>query len=705
MMFMCERFPLLFVALHSFISLRCCYVFFLSFLPSLSSCFFFEHTLIHTYIHTFYARKVEQYPPQDHKYHSNSASENMSLSVSPTANGNGEDINEAIPTNAPAMGENSADDASPRPREEKQQHQDESTVQDDVKGLETPIHSAMKGKSGRARSTDMKPRFNPEVSVIETPSYFLVMNNEESGDEAEELAVFNRLYEEAKSRLERSKAAATAGNDGEVEDPDSKECTFSPVVSDYAKQLGRYSKFEEFLQSQEERRKVSAMHFAKKKEKVLDEDRVPLFEDMPRKHSLRIISYLEKERNYKGPIKGWRERFRAYMKKLHEQDRDLTPNKSKTNASAPSVHSGIIRDDAVFDRLYDEAFVRAMSQRVVAMTQLERESRELYRPKTNESEYKGSEGHSSQISPSKGRSNSRCSSSSQRLSSRGGHLASLNSDSMSSVFEELYAMGEEYRRRREIRAMEAIENQEEFTFKPATNPESSKIIMERAIARAKGELPERAVRKQRPDAADENDGNEANARERKRNLRFNPDIFCSRLQRKEFERLKRLAELRRQLRMNEASECTFRPSISRNSQAMAMQKGYGQIRFASSLHSSPRHSRHHTAGSEEGGHEYNDARNGDGDGNNTSQRDVHRYHQQRRQETAGRSNSKGDADDNVRRSSSGSSGSTGGGLNEPAGRLFDAEEVTENYISALSSEIQGVLSQWTEAAERAKATI
>ncbi|KAF5222972.1 hypothetical protein ECC02_004060 [Trypanosoma cruzi] len=627
----------------------------------------------------------------------------MSLSVSPPVNGNGADINESLPSHAPAMGETSADDASSRPREEKQQQQDESTAQDDARGMATPIHSAMKGKSGRDRSSDMKPRFNPEVSVIETPSYFLVMNNEESGDEAEELAVFNRLYEEAKSRLERSKAAATAGKDGEAEDPDAKECTFSPVVSDYAKQLGRYTRFEEFLQTQEERRKVSAMHFAKKKERVLGEDCVPLFEDMPRKHSLRIISYLEKERNYKGPIKGWRERFRAYMNKLQEQDRESTPNKTKTNASTPSVHSGITRDDAVFDRLYDEALVRAVSQRVVAMTQLERESRELYRPKTNESEYRGSDGHSSQVSPSKGRSNSRCSSSSQRLSSRGGHLASVNSDSMSSVFEELYAMGEEYRRRREIRAMEAIENQEEFTFKPATNPESSKIIMERAIARAKGELPERAARKQLLDAADENDGNEANTRERKRNIRFNPDIFCSRLQRKEFERLKRLAELRRQLRMDEASECTFRPSISRNSQIMAMQKGYGQITFAPSLHSSPRHSRQHTAGSEEGGQEHHDARNGDGDDDNTFQRDVYRHHQQRRQEMASRGNSKGNANDNFRRSSSGSSG--GGGVNEPAGRLFDAEEVTEGYISALSSEIQGVLSQWTEAAERAKAAI
>ncbi|RNF25864.1 uncharacterized protein Tco025E_01869 [Trypanosoma conorhini] len=622
----------------------------------------------------------------------------MRSPASPTAGATAAEGGAPLPSSpAAATGDSPTEDTAVLPQKEGQQPGEEGAARGEAQGPTTPMHSAMKGRSGRERSTDLKPRFNPDVSVIETPSYVLVMNGEEGEEEAEELAVFNRLYEEAKARLERAKAAT--GSEAEAAESDAKECTFSPDVSSYAKQLGKYANFREFLLSQEEHRKMSAMQFGKKKEKVLSEERLSLFEDMPRKHSLRIIAYLEKERQYKGPIKGWRERFRAYMKRLQEQDRELTPCKSKTHADASSVHSAPLRDDAVFERLYEEAAVRARSQRVVTMTQLEKESRELYCPVTNESEYWASGSQSSGASHRRGRRSSSSSwgSSTQRRSSRSGHTASAHRDPSGSVFDELHAMSEEYRRRRELRALEAMSNREEFTFRPATNPQSSKIIMERAIARARGELPERATRKQGSGET------EADSQERRRSsVRFNPDIFCSRLQRKEAERLWRLAALQRSLRLAEASECTFRPSISRTSQAMALQRGYGQITFApGSPDASPPQPRRHPLGSGEDDDEDDDGVPRRGDGSGTPQRDLLRHRPRPQQEAPPRRS--GGNGERARRDATGAKRDDSSG-EATVGRVFDVAESEGGYIAALSSEIQGVLSQWSEAAARARAT-
>ncbi|RNF05086.1 hypothetical protein TraAM80_04732 [Trypanosoma rangeli] len=621
----------------------------------------------------------------------------MSSLASLTAKG-AADGSEPLPSPAAATGDKPADDAAVKPQKGYQQLEEESATRLDAKSPTMSMHSALKGRSGRERSTEMKPRFNPEVSVIETPSYAIVMNGEEGEGEDEDedkgFTVFNRLYEEAKTRLERAKAARD--KEGEVEDPDAKECTFSPEVSSYAKQLGKYANFGEFLLSQEQHRNTSAMHFEKKKERLLSDERLDLFEDMPREHSLRIIAYLEKERHYKGPIKGWYERFRAYMKKLQKPDRELTPCKSKTQSDASSVHSGVACDGAVFERLYEDVVVRAISQRIMMMTRLEKEAQELYHPITNESEYWSSESQSS-LSSYKQRSDSG-SSGNRCLPNRGGQFAAVHRDPSSSVFEELYAMSEEHRRRRELRALEALGNQEELTFRPVTNPRSSKIIMERAIARAKGELPERTTRKQGLRDAEGNDQLEANSQQRRRNIRFHPDIFCSRLQRKESERMRRLAALQRRLRTDEVLECTFRPRISRNSQMMALQKGYGQITFPPASDAYPSQPRRHPLGSEEDDDGDDEVRDRDA-GSILLQQDPCRHYSQHQQDTSHRSSSKRKARDNVTRTEQNSSG-----VEVPVRRMFDAE-VGDSYLSALSSEIQGILSQWAEVAEQERATI
>ncbi|KEG09155.1 hypothetical protein DQ04_05711040 [Trypanosoma grayi] len=550
-----------------------------------------------------------------------------------------------------------AADAVDEVRKEREDATDKNAYSEEGEGdtgAEEPPPSAMKGKSGRERSTDLKPRFNPEVTVMETSNYALVMQGEEGDDEAAELAVFDRLYDEAKKRAGRAKVetpGVTDNADAEAAAKEAEECTFRPALSDAAKELGRYATWGDFLATQEERRKTSAMHFEKKKEKLLSDEILPLFDDMPRKHSLRIIAHLEKERNYKGPIKGWRARFRAYMQRLQEQDVAAAPNQPRAHADTPSVHSGIVRDDAVFDRLYEEATVREAAQRVLLLTQLEKEARELYHPVTNESEYWSRLG---------GNNNSTVSSCSCS------NISTLSSRT-STVFDELYAMSAEYRRRRELRAAAAAGSEEVFPFRPVTNPQSSRIIMKRAISRAKGEVPERS---RKPPAVDE----AVESPNRKKNARFNTDIFCSRLQRKELERLERLAALRRQTWMEEAVECTFRPAISRHSNAIAVQKGYGQITFVPTLNAPPRDARTHTA---------------DGADADASTQGVSQLRQPQGQTPLLPQRNRGASS----RSSS---------LNKVP-KTFDSGASSGDCIAALSSEIQGVLSAWSHAVEEARA--
>lgn len=514
---------------------------------------------------------------------------------------------------------------------------------------------------------------------METPIYDISLSDdEENEDEVEKIAVFDRLYEEAKRRAERLKAESFSNRESDGDNEEAKECTFHPVVSDYVKQQGRRANWKEFLQSQNDQKKKVAIRLQKKKEEILSAERVPLFDGMPRKHSLRIIAHLEKERRYKGPVKGWRDRFCEYVTRSQKKDEGSFLNKSKFPMDASSVHSGIIQDGVVFDRLYNEALVRAKARRFVQLTRLEEEAREFYHPMTNESEYWGG-------GSGGGGDWSFCNSSGGPITSgRESRADSFLSNRTGNVFEDLYAMDEEYRRRRETRVMEALEKETKLTFKPLTNPQSSKIIMQRAIARAKGELQEPEEEKHRVSTTQvSNDDETMTSQERRRNSKFNVDIFCSRLQRKEAERLGRLAEVRRHLRMQETKECTFRPSISRNSHAMAAQRGYTQTTFEPSSD----HSLKAACGRRmDVGYDGMDAADyGDTDVAGTVRRRVMFTPSQELEESF------------CSRRKSGSDG-----VKTRPESLCDIKRPECDYIAALSSEIQDVLSQWMEEAEKAR---
>ncbi|KAH9578702.1 hypothetical protein LSM04_002686 [Trypanosoma melophagium] len=261
--------------------------------------------------------------------------------------------------------------------------------------------------------------------------------------------------------------------------------------------------------------------------------------------------------------------------------------------------------------------------------------------------------------------------------------------------------------------MEAINNQEDFSFKPSTNPKNSKIIMERAIARARGELPDR---NRKPAEQVEE------PQEKKGNKHFNANIFGSHLQRKELERLERLAALKRELHSEETSQCTFRPSISRNSISIATQKGYGNVIFTPP----PPLPRELLQGGhllrvgnrKEQGNNTNTnttttttknsnntptlpAGGFSNSSNNTSQRRVYPRRQAHEQEQ----------ESDVRHLLRSQIISSGGRNNNDNNtemlmnvKEFGPETRVEDdkYIVALSSEVQDVLSEWTETVEEEK---
>jgi hypothetical protein len=166
--------------------------------------------------------------------------------------------------------------------------------------------------------------------------------------------------------------------------------------------------------------------------------------------------------------------------------------------------------------------------RVLEQVRLEKESRELFHPVTNESMW--------------------------MFSPLDGETLARDAPSHVSVIEELLAKGEEYKQRREQRAEALRKNVESFTFKPQTNPNSRKIIVERATQRLSELIEARESSAQRPSGALE-------GVEEKRTPKFDVDIFVSRMQRHAAEKARRIAEVRHQTKIAEVAECTFRPQI------------------------------------------------------------------------------------------------------------------------------------------------
>lgn len=410
--------------------------------------------------------------------------------------------------------------------------------------------------------------FSPEVKVADVE----LAPSPGGDDDTEDLDVHNRLFKLASSanprvKLLKEKLEAQKKIDDERE---MTECTFKPSITDIAAQRGKI-KWQQFLQLQNEwtqhQQKIIKAEVAK-----AAAENGELFEDINRKHSKKIIEYLEKQNLYKGPISGWSEHQKKLKQSCGNSNSDglMASNNSQGDADKESGSAArrravspaaSLRASALHERLYNEATIREAALRVMEQTQIEKEARELFRPSTNESYW-----HSGTMLGAR--------TPSSRSAMRDGdddyyyaddsHQGSVGSRS---VVDELLAKGEEYKLKREQRILEKLANPDVYTFKPETNPNSSRIILQRAEERARMmQQEEQAVEEEKRARSRESyslGDDEDNSK--KPTVKFDVDVFTSRMQRREIEKAQRIAMLRRNLKLEEVSECTFRPSISTKS--------------------------------------------------------------------------------------------------------------------------------------------
>lgn len=351
-----------------------------------------------------------------------------------------------------------------------------------------------------------------------------------------------------------SAPAAAAQPTPPVADKELAECTFKPKITEIAKQQRKLGNWGEFVKLQTDWVRLTKRKTEEAAKRVNIEEGIgqPLYEDINRKLSVKLIAYMEKQHLYKPPHE------RSTFTNQQKSKSPLAPvRKSASRSTSGSDDSAPRRrvvDKEIFNRLYNDAVIHDAALRVMEQTQIEKEARELFRPSTNESYW-----HSGTML------GARTPLRRKDTSDFGDSVLTSQRD----VVEELLAKGDEYKIRREQRLVEKIHNPDVYTFKPETNPNSKRIILERAMQRelemAEMEAAEEAAREARSRESMNVDGCEISPHKAKPKVVFDADVFTARMQRKEIEKAQRLAALRRAMKIEEVSGCTFRPSISKKS--------------------------------------------------------------------------------------------------------------------------------------------
>lgn len=376
------------------------------------------------------------------------------------------------------------------------------------------------------------------------------------------------------------------------------ECSFKPQITSIAKEHRKIRNWEHFVQLQTEWSSQQARKNAENLKKLNISDGVgQLFDEIKRTHSKKIITYLEKQHLYKSPQQAYKNgKTSALRSFMHQHD-------AQSNKGSSSYHRDpITTDGTIFQRLHEEATVRDATIRVMEQTMIEKEARELFRPTTNESYWRAST-----------MLGARTPSRSLREAFSGGHEDSGNYDDIEDneasyfddmsapIEEELLAKGEEYRRRLEARQNASVLQKEVHSFKPVMNPNSRRILLRKALEHEmdqdeemwfgdeehhrSAERDEAGYYSHHPHRAaaartvSHNSSEELILERRKDSQKpkatFDAEVFTARMQRRDVDRAQKLSALRRSLKLEEVSECTFRPSISQKSNVSAQRQRGG----------------------------------------------------------------------------------------------------------------------------------
>ena len=324
------------------------------------------------------------------------------------------------------------------------------------------------------------------------------------------------------------------------------------------------------------RAKISWTEFAERQLKFVDqiqtkrrdildtvekgERTIPLNKQLPRRTHDAIIEYMMATKGYCSPLR----RARTPNAAPSGRQRQSTAEQGQTRARTPNT-TGRKSTSELFDALYIDSATREAARLVCQAAVAERESRELFRPTTNESLVRLAEKFQLELS-----------------GQDGGHEPSGTSTYARREID-LLQKGAEYSQRRAQRTMEYAEAEVAHSFKPQLNPKSSAIIRQRAIEQQRVATYGPVVRDTShattsgspptQGADHESSANEFVLPKRT----FDVDVFCSRQDRFLSQRATRVANLRRERKVQEIVGCTFRPAILSVSATIAQQRSFASV--------------------------------------------------------------------------------------------------------------------------------
>eukprot|EP00759_Apiculatamorpha_spiralis_P058499 PhF_6_TR9221/c0_g1_i3/m.14501 len=283
------------------------------------------------------------------------------------------------------------------------------------------------------------------------------------------------------------------------------------------------------------------------------------------KLSAKLITFKSKKKQYANPVKGWKTHFTNYV--LSKQgDVIHGPNGAEPEHTfRPAINEAsrtLHFPTPVTERLYRDTQHRKAQLELIQMWDHVRKGYDvktgqpLFRPSTNAgSSYGGSRSMSSQRSRTP---------------------SGMSLMSSGSVIDNLLEKGEEYREHRRQLEEEKFKG---MTFQPKTNPKSRRIVQEIA-AKGPTQSHRRASREPSPQPQHEVLDTSATSTHRSRSADtsakkvFDVDKFYARVSMERSLHEAKLTLLREQNEADASTECTFRPSISRNS-VMLFRRSHG----------------------------------------------------------------------------------------------------------------------------------
>jgi hypothetical protein len=256
------------------------------------------------------------------------------------------------------------------------------------------------------------------------------------------------------------------------------------------------------------------------------------------KLSTKLVQFKAKRKQYVGPVKGWKRHFTSYMVQKHMDDvcgpKGVDPQysfKPSINPASKTLHF----PTPVTERLYKDTQHREAQMELIRTWDRVRQGYDvrtgqpLFRPATN-------------------------SAASVRSRTPSG-MSSTHSDVVSSLLER----GEDYREKRRLLEQEKFK---ELSFAPKTNSKSKQIVREIAT---RGPTPSRRKKVEEAPPPPKAPWNRSRSAEP---AKFHVDRFYTRVSQERDYHSAKMSVLREQYDHDAASECTFQPKISRNSELL-----------------------------------------------------------------------------------------------------------------------------------------